>query len=300
MPGHRLHVPERAEASPPLLVVLHGCTQDARDVAAGTRLDDRADRAGFLVLYPEQRPEAHPQRCWRWFDREHQRRGRGEPGALMDLVDRTVREHGVDRERVYLAGISAGGGMAVVLAALHPGRFAGVAVHSGVPYGAVSREEDAPRVLEGGGPGAGELARRMDEAVPGGARPPRLLAIHGTADDLVSPENTRRLVAAWLAARRRAASGADDRRPGPGEDATGAETLAPDREERGTGGGGGYPYEVRRWGRSGRPDVEAWIVERLGHAWSGGDPAGTFTDPAGPDATGILLRFFGLDAGDAG
>lgn len=296
---YRLHVPGEDGSSPPLLVVLHGCTQDADDVAAGTRLDARAGRRGYLVLYPEQRPDAHPQRCWRWFEETHRRRDEGEAAELARLIDQVVRDRGVDPGRVHLAGLSAGAGMAVVLAALYPDRFATVTAHSGVPFGAADGERGAQAVLRGEGPGVGELAARLRDALPEGAEPPRLLAIHGRADSLVSPVNTRRLVAAWLSAREgRRASGTagGQRRRGP--EGSGGEPPAPDRRRRGTGGEGGYPYEVRRWGPPGRPGVEAWLVERLGHAWSGGDSAGTFTDPAGPDATGVVLRF--LEGGTTG
>lgn len=272
---HRLFVPETTGASPPLVVMLHGCTQDAHDVAVGTRFDEWAERLGFLVLYPEQQPEEHPQRCWRWFEAEHQRRGRGEPAALMALLEQVERERGVEPGRTYLAGLSAGAGMAVVLAALHPGRFAAIAAHSGVPYGAAEGEGKAEAVLAGAGPSATELSRRLREAVPTGASLPPLLAIHGTADQLVSPENTRRLVSTWLAASR-------DGSP------------EPDREVRGGEEGDGYPYLRRRWGGTGRDRVEAWLVDGLGHAWSGGSPEGTWTDPQGPDATRVVLDFFGI------
>lgn len=281
-PAYRLHVPGGAGARPGLIVLLHGCTQDAEDVAAGTRLDARAAGRGLLVLCPEQDAAAHPQRCWRWFEEAHQGRRGGEPAALRELVDRVVTEHGVDPDRVYLAGLSAGAGMAVVLASVHAERFAAVAAHSGVPYAAAGREADAAEVLRGGGPTVEVLARRLREAVPGDARLPRLLAIHGADDDVVRPETSRRLVAAWLAA------AADPAGPPP----------PPDREERIAAGGDGFSCLRRRWGPPDRPGVEAWFVDGLGHAWSGGSPDGTFTEPAGPDATGIVLRFLEPPAGE--
>lgn len=297
--AYRLHLPEEVGPSPPLLVVLHGCTQDADDVAAGTRFDDRAGQRGFLVLYPEQRADAHPQRCWRWFDETHRRRAEGEAAALAELVEKVVRERGVDPGRVHLAGISAGAGMAVVLATLHPDRFATVTAHSGVPFGAADGEREAQAVLRGEGPAVGELARRQRAALPEDAELPRLLAIHGLADSLVSPENTRRLARAWLSVRGRSGGSGTSARPPRGDaGAPVPEMRDPDQGEQGSAGEGGYRYEVRRWGQPDRPDVEAWLVDGLGHAWSGGDPAGTFTDPAGPDATGVVLRFLEGDAGE--
>lgn len=194
---------------------------------------------------------------------------------LMELVDGVVREHGVDRDSIYVAGLSAGAGMAVVLAALHPDRLAGAAAHSGVPYAAAASEEEAAAVLAGRGPPVAELSDRMEEAMPPGAELPRLLAVHGTADEVVSPENTRRLAAAWLLVQGRMPS-------------------EPDESERGRGGPAPYAYDWRRWSAGDRPPVETWLVEGMGHAWSGGSPDGTWADPAGPDATAAILRFFGL------
>lgn len=268
-------MPESAGPSPPLVVVLHGCTQDADQIAAATRFHAWGEREGFAVLYPNQPEGAHPQRCWRWFDAEHQRAEVGEPGALMDLVERVTRAHGLDRDSTYVAGLSAGAGMAVVLATLHPDRFGGVAAHSGVPYAAARSEKGAAAVLAGNVPPPAALASRMEEATPDGAGLPRLLAIHGTGDQVVSPENGRRLAAAWLAAR-------------------GRPSAAPDRTVEGEGGDAPYPYRRHRWTAGDAPPVEAWLIEGLGHAWSGGDPAGTWVDPAGPDATRAVLRFFGL------
>ena len=194
---------------------------------------------------------------------------------LMELLDEVVHDQGVDRDSIYAAGLSAGAGMAVVLAALHPDRFAGVAAHSGVPYASVASEDEAVAVLAGRGPPVAELADRMKEAMPPGAELPRLIAIHGTADEVVSPENTRRLAAAWLLVQGRSSS-------------------EPDESERGRGGRAPYAYDRRRWSAGDPAPVETWLVEGLGHAWSGGSSDGTWADPAGPDATAAVLRSFGL------
>lgn len=193
----------------------------------------------------------------------------------MDLIDRVARAHRLDPDATYVAGLSAGAGMAVVLATLHPERFAGVAVHSGVPYAAASNEEEAAVVLKGGGPAEAVLASRMEETVPDGAELPRLLAIHGTGDQVVSPKNTLRLAGAWLEVQERSSSD-------------------PDQTVPGRGGKAPYRFRRRRWSAGEAPPVEVWLIEDLGHAWSGGCSEGTWVDPTGPDATRAVLHFFGL------
>lgn len=321
---YRLHLPSPSpeHRGGGLLVMLHGCTQDPEDFAAGTRMDAWAERAGFAVLYPEQLASAHPQRCWRWFLEAHQRRGEGEPAVLADLVRSVVEEHGLDPGRVFVAGISAGGAMSLVMAATYPDLFAGVAAHSGVPYGAARTLAEAEAVLAGELPSPASLARRLRETMGERARPLPLLLFHGAADPAVAPENSRRTLAAWqlafppgdpddaVADRRTDGPGPDGRpeararppvRGGSGardraeEAPTGVEAdfpRPPDLREAETGNG---ERRYRRWAwrpRGGAPPMEMWSVEGMGHAWSGGDPAGSYADPDGPDASREIVRFF--------
>ena len=250
-----------------VVVMLHGCTQNADDIARGTRLNDRAGSAlgGALVLYPEQGATDNPQKCWNWFDQSHQARDGGEPALLAAMIaDVTARYH-ADERRVFLGGISAGGAMAVNLAVAYPERFAGVTVHSGIPYRAAKNVMEALPVMRNG---PAEAATIAPTRVP-------LLVLHGEADAVVSARNASALASQWR---------------GAVQQALGAE-LTP-REETGRSADG-RAFQRVLYARESEPAlVEWWTVRELGHAWSGGAPEGTFTDPRGVDATAVMLDFF--------
>jgi len=255
---YKLYVPPGATGRAlPLVVMLHGCTQDPDDFAAGTGMNERAREQGFFVLYPAQSRKANAQGCWNWFKHTHQQRHRGEPALIASMTQAIVQRHRIDPRRVYIAGLSAGGAMAAVVAACWPELFAAVGVHSGLAPGAATSLPEALAAMRGGVPAG---TRGMPVAVP-------TIVFHGDRDATVHPDNGARMVAAAT--------------PG-----------APDRSEQGTAGAG------RRWtrhvhGASGAgPEVEHWVVHGAGHAWSGGQRAGSYTDPSGPDATGEMLRFF--------
>jgi poly(hydroxyalkanoate) depolymerase family esterase len=268
---YRLYVPGRmAAGGAPLLVMLHGCTQDPADFAAGTRMDALAEEHGFLVLYPEQPRSRHPQACWSWYEPAHQRRGAGEPAALARMVEAVAAEHGADRRRVYAAGVSAGGAMAAILAATYPDVFAAAASHSGIAPGAAANLGEALVAMRGErGAGREAVLAAMGErrrAVP-------LIVFHGSADAVVAPANGRILAEQWRDVARGLAPGA-----------AGEWTTA--------GGSAGERRWTRRTlGPAGAPLVEWWEVEGLGHAWSGGDPAGSYADATGPDASREIVRF---------
>jgi len=275
---YRLYLPPGHSAGDPapLLVLLHGCTQDADDLARGTRMDTLAGKRGVVVLYPEQAPDAHPMRCWNWYEPAHQERGSGEVALLAGMVEEVVEARGLDLARVYLAGISAGGAMAAVLAANHPELVAGVGSHSGVPYGAARGLAEAGAVLGGHAePPAGKLARAVEEAMGDRARLLPLLVIHGEGDDIVSPRNARAFEAQWAELIR---------------SLTGSEAV---RKVRSAPAGAAWDGEViRLQDREGRGWFAGYRVEDLGHAWSGGSPEGTFTREGGLDASRLILDFF--------
>jgi poly(hydroxyalkanoate) depolymerase family esterase len=258
---YRLSVPERLDARrpAPLVVMLHGCTQDPDDFAAGTRLDSLAAERGVVVAWPEQPASAQPQKCWTWYDPAHQARGAGEPAIVAGIAAEVATRLPVDADRVYLAGLSAGGAMAANVAAAYPERFAAVAVHSGIAFRAASSVGEGLAAMGTGAADVDALARAAEAAFGGRPRPP-LLVIHGAADPVVNVENARQLARQWA-----------------GE----ARWSPPDAAE--VGG--------RTVTRTAAGTVQLHLVDGLGHAWSGGSPDGSYTDPAGPAASREVLDF---------
>lgn len=291
---YRLVLPAGSDRPEGLVVMLHGCTQDAADFAVGTGMDGAAAAAGWAALYPEQDPAAHPQTCWRWFDADQRRRETGEAALVADLAARVASQRLPADGPVWLAGISAGAGMALNVLALRPDLFEGVGLHSGVPYGAADHQAEGLALMAGRGPGSEALARRLHDALAAEAAPdvdrlPPLVVFHGTDDEAVDPGNARRILESWHAAAAMLTSGAaaEDDLP-----------ALPDPAGR-ESGEEGRPFERLRWpADAGRGPMELWRVEGLGHAWSGGSPEGSYADPEGPSATRALVRFFRRTAGE--
>jgi poly(hydroxyalkanoate) depolymerase family esterase len=260
---YRLYVPAKAQSGATALVVmLHGCTQTPEDFAAGTGMNDLADTHGFLVVYPAQARGANAQSCWNWFGRGDQQRERGEPAIIAGLTRQIATEHKVPRERTFVAGLSAGGAMAVVLGETHADLFGGVGVHSGLPYGA-ARDVASAFAAMGGKPG-------QRSGSPRSTAPVRTIVFHGTADTTVHPINgelvARDAVAADIGAN--------------------VQTI-----KSGVSTGRSFSRKITS-DDNGRPSVEHWSINGLGHAWSGGQPTGSYTDPQGPDASAEMIRFF--------
>ncbi|MCK7576077.1 MAG: PHB depolymerase family esterase [Chromatiales bacterium] len=262
---YALYVPADTDGAPrPLILMLHGCQQDAADVARLTRFNRLADELGFIVLYPSQSRTANATGCWNWFLPEHQRPDQGEAALLAALTREIAVRHGADPHRLYVAGLSAGGAMALALAAIHPELFAAVGVHSGLPYG-LARDQMSALTLMHQGPPA--LGGRMP-ALSGVGVP--VIVFQGDADLRVNPVNASWIIEQVLSA---------DDEP---------------RIERETGqASGGLDYTRTRYlERDGAIRAELWMVQGGGHGWFGGDPAGSFAEPKGPDAAREMLRFF--------
>ena len=255
---YTLYVPTTGTGSRPLVVMLHGGTQTAADFAAATRMSELAEEHGVLVVYPEQVTSANPMRFWNWFKPGDQHRGSGEPAIVAGIVDEIAREHEVDRDRVHVAGFSAGAAMAAVLGAAYPDVFAAVGVHSGLPHGCAQDLASGYAAMRG-------AARTRPLA-----RPVPVIAFHGDADTIVAVDIAARVVEQFTAGLVRGDTLVER---GPGRPAT--------------------RVVVRRGGRpDGHVVGELWTVHGCGHAWSGGVVGGSFTDPAGPDASAEMLRFF--------
>ena len=251
----------------PLVVMLHGCTQDADDFARGTRMNDAAEEHGFLVVYPEQVSTLHPQKCWRWYDPEHQVRDRGEPALIAGITRDVMRRYAVDPARVYVAGVSAGGAMAQIAGATYPDLFAAVASHSGVAFGAAREVSGALAAMQGrGAADANASGAAAFGAMGVRSRPLPVIVFHGAADAVVHPANALQTVAQW-------------RRT---NELAGVEFGQPEASAERT----------RHRGQDGRLWIESWLAPEVGHAWSGGSAEGSYTHPSGPDATRAIVRFF--------
>ncbi|MDP2367162.1 alpha/beta hydrolase family esterase [Rhodoferax sp.] len=264
-----------------LVVMLHGCTQNPDDFAAGTDMNALAREQGFMVLYPEQAHDANPQRCWNWLKRNHQKRGSGEPALIASLAQVLVRQHGIDPRRVYIAGLSAGGAMAAIVATAYPDVFAAAGVHSGLPSGAAGNAAEALMLMKsGGGNGAnGTVGRAGQGAKPLVQVSVPTIVFHGDQDQTVHPRNGEQVLAAVLASRAH-----------PGGSAPGAHRAA--KVEQGTSPHGRRFTRSTYCDDSGAPLAEHWLLHGAGHAWSGGRASGSHTDATGPDATREMVRFF--------
>ncbi len=286
-----VHTPSDLPDGPvPLVVMLHGCTQNAADFAAGTGMNRFADRHGFVVAYPEQVRKANGQGCWNWFEAQHQQRGAGEPALIAGAAQLVIANGSgqtIDADRIFVAGMSAGGAMASVMGATYPDLFAGLAVHSGLPFASATGVGSALQVMTRGVKDPGALAHQAHRAMGSVARPVPTLVIHGTADRTVAPINGTQALEQWLATNQLAAGS-----PIVAEDPTSSSQGRSD---------GGRPYTASTWHDDDDRLVGARLeVEGLGHAWSGGSPTGSYTDQRGPDATEAIVRFFGLDRGPGG
>ena len=281
-----VHAPAGLEPGQPvpLVCMLHGCTQDPASFAAATGMNEVADRHGFVVVYPQQERAENPQGCWNWFEPGHQERGAGEPASLAAVVRHvlgTTAPWTIDADRVFVAGLSAGGAMAAILAATYPDLFAAAAVHSGLAYRSAAGMGPAFAAMSRGSQAPDADGRAVRSAMGRHARPLPLAVVHGDADTTVAPVNGRQLLEQFMAANRAAAPDAgslDLEHP-----ASAATEQAP----------GGHGYSRRRWtGRDGALLHELVTVQGMGHAWSGGTPGGSFTDPRGPGASALAWRFF--------
>jgi poly(hydroxyalkanoate) depolymerase family esterase len=281
----------------PLVIMLHGCTQDPDDFAAGTRMNALGQEQGLYVLYPAQAPRSNAHKCWNWFVPGDQRRGQGEPALLAGMTRHVMATHPIDADRVWVAGLSAGGAMAAILAREYPDLFAAAGIHSGLPPGAAHDVVSAFSAMKSGAVGAlpswpgasGHAPMRTplvawpgtapDESrvVPGAdaAHGAPIIVFHGDADSTVNALNGSHAVDAALGAA-----------PAQASRESGATAASQGRSFTRT------VYRPAEASSRAPSRAEHWVVHGAGHAWSGGDAAGSFTDSEGPDASREMLRFF--------
>jgi poly(hydroxyalkanoate) depolymerase family esterase len=239
--------------------MLHGCTQSPDDFAAGTRMNALAEEHGFLVAYPAQPASANAQKCWNWFSPNDQRRDAGEPSLIAGITRQILRDHPVDASRVYIAGLSAGAAAAAIMGDAYPDLYTAIGVHSGLPAGAARDLPSAFAAMRDGAPGTG---RR------GGFMP--TIVFHGDRDETVHPRNGDGVAA----------------------QSTGSANGLTSTAERGQVPNGHAYSRTVYADASGRTLCEQWTIHGAGHAWAGGSPSGSYTDPRGPDASREMVRFF--------
>jgi poly(hydroxyalkanoate) depolymerase family esterase len=267
--------PRNGEA-PPLFVMLHGCGQNAADFAAGTRMNELADECGGVVLYPEQCKMANMNCCWNWHKTKHQCADRGEPFLLSGMTRQVMAERGIDPARVYVAGMSAGGAMAVILGQAYPDLYAAVGVHSGLPSGVAVDLMSALSAMSNGpvaaNPGSTPIRARGTHAIA-------TIVFHGDGDTVVHPSNGEAVHAQAKHPHRRKPAGTST-------------AMSQPNEIRVQEGCQGRTFTRTSQMRNGVPQAELWMVHGAGHAWAGGSAEGTYTDADGPDASREMMRFF--------
>src|SRR5918996_1617317 len=262
---YKLYIPSgyRGQALP-LVVMLHGCTQSPDDFAAGTRMNVLAEEHTCLVAYPAQAASANASKCWNWFRPSDQQRGQGEPSLIAGITRQVMRDYAVDSQRVYVAGLSAGAAAAAIMGMTYPDLYAAIGVHSGLACGAAS---DLPSAFAAMQQGEAVVVRRSVEH----RRMVPTIVFHGDQDSTVHPRNGD-----WVIEQSRATPMTDLRT-----------TVQRGRVP----GGHAYSRTLHADAR-GQVILEHWVIHGAGHAWSGGSPAGSYTDPRGPDAAREMLRFF--------
>ena len=266
---YKVYVPSHAEGRRlPLIIMLHGCTQNPDDFAAGTGMNRLSEEHGFIVAYPRQPMHANQSACWNWFNIKDQMRDAGEPSIIAGITRAIMMDFNIDAKRVYAAGLSAGGAMAAIMSVAYPELYAATGVHSGLAHGSATDVVSAFAAMRGG-PGSAAPGARMRRRERANDHV-RTIVFHGMSDQTVHPSNAETILA--------------DAR---------ASLAGPLRETHYDGfmGGRAYTRSVITTA-SGVPHVEHWAIDGLGHAWSGGSPEGSHTDSNGPDASREMLRFF--------
>ncbi|GEC28831.1 MULTISPECIES: extracellular catalytic domain type 1 short-chain-length polyhydroxyalkanoate depolymerase [Pseudonocardia] len=275
--AYQVHVPPswRPDRSMPVMVAIHGCGMTGyglNSMKSMTRFDDLADREGFLVVYPTQSLLRNGFLCWNSLSPDHQDRDRGEPELIAGAIRQVVERYGADPTRVHVAGASSGAGTAVILAATYPDLIATATSVAGGEYRFHRAEHDLDTVTPV------DTAYLALEAMGPRARQVPLIVVQGDQDDVVPPFMAERLVRQWLVLGALIETGQPDVDTTPDE----VERVEPP---------GAYPYTRTSHRVPGQASIDSYLVEGMGHTWSGPRASGTFTDRAGPDLTSIIWEF---------
>lgn len=270
----------------PLIVMLHGCTQTPTDFAAGTQMNALADQDQFIVVYPQQTSTYNSLSCWNWFQPADQARGSGEPAiiaGIVQTVEQTTSQWTIDTNRVYVAGMSAGAAMAVIMAATYPDIFAAMGSESGLEYKAATSQTAATTAQSQGGPDPTQQGQAAYNAMGSAARVVPTIVFQGQSDYIVYPINGDQIVQQWMETDHLASSGTYN-----------ASFSSPTTTTNGqVPGSGGHSYTVQTWNDNNGTEIEEyWKINGMGHAWSGGSSSGSYTDPNGPSATNAMYTFF--------
>lgn len=276
--NYKLYIPSGYHGQPlPLVVMLHGCTQNPDDFAAGTQMNALAETQLCFVAYPAQTRADNSSKCWNWFKESDQQRDGGEPSIIAGLTRQIADNYSIDPKRIYVAGLSAGGAMAATMAMTYPDLYAAAGVHSGLPHGVAQNLPAALAAMQG--------SQRMPRSPqttgssPTNAACAPTIVFHGDSDTTVHPCNGEQVTTQSLSSH--AAPEASAAKDGP------RVTVQPGKVPNGHA----YTRNIHH-DASGQPLVEHWLIHGAGHAWSGGSPRGSYTDPKGPDASREMLRFF--------
>ena len=277
---YKLYIPSAFHGQTlPLVVMLHGCNQNPDDFAIGTRMNIFAEESQCFVVYPAQARSANGSNCWNWFKTTDQQRDLGEPSIIAGITRQIISTYPVDKRRVYVAGLSAGGAMAGTMGMAYPDLYAAVGVHSGLPHAIAHDLPSALAAMHGGAvPSQSQYigsqgTGRCRHAVP-------TIVFHGDRDTKVHPCNGDKVTAQWTATHIQGSAN------------TKTEASPRVSVQRSQVPGGHAYTRATHLDGNGKIIVEQWRIHGAGHAWSGGSPRGSYTDPRGPDATREMMRFF--------
>ncbi len=292
---YKLYVPGdyHVEKKYPLLVMLHGCGQNPDDFAAGTNMNEQAEKEKFLVLYPDMNHPLHPRDpagynpfgCWNWFLDKNQHRDEGHPKLIYEMIHEVKTKYNIDSNKIYAAGLSAGGSLACILGVTYPDVFSGIGICSGLAYDAANvffltdpMAEEATKRMEKGVPDPYECGNNAFQEMGKYKKKMRVIVFHGICDTTVHPINGLQVITQWAQTNFLIEGG------------TGLADVNPAMVKSDLINGKSYTRHVYH-DRKDEPLLELWMIDQMGHTWSGGNPSGSYTDPTGPNATEIIWNF---------